>query len=228
MRDIRKPKEYFDSYVDKEKARINDFEDSLEKGEIKETRILPVRRSVEMFRYHMMVARYSRGDSVESLIDDYKICVHKIPEVGDQYSYGDLMNLLSIGIMMEIDDETFEILSDHVLKYMKDDWLLKYLIHYRRPEVAYHDSPLWLKKFYQRTQDVIESEMPEEAMKLYLNKWYQSNQSNYWYGRHNSAQNTYFGYWAFEAGAIVKIMGIDDTLFKDSPYYPYDLVHYEE
>ena len=43
----------------------------------------------------------------------------------------------------------------------------------------------------------------------------------------NRSDYTYCGYWSFEAGAIVKLLGIDDTILKDMKYYPYDLVHYK-
>ena len=59
-------------------------------------------------------------------------------------------------------------------------------------------------------------------------KWYSSHSDYYWYNSHESKANTYFGYWCFEAGAIVKIMGLDDSALKDNQYYPYDLVHYTQ
>ena len=30
---------------------------------------------------------------------------------------------------------------------------------------------------------------------------------------------------SFESGAMVKVLGLDDSEWKDVPYYPYDLVH---
>ena len=47
------------------------------------------------------------------------------------------------------------------------------------------------------------------------------------YEAHKSSQNIYYGYWSFEAGAIAKILNLDDSNLKDVPYYPYDLVHYK-
>ncbi|KXY58127.1 hypothetical protein AT278_02010 [Bacillus cereus] len=38
----------------------------------------------------------------------------------------------------------------------------------------------------------------------------------------------YSGYWSFESGAIVKILKLDDSNLKDTSYYPYDMVHYQE
>jgi len=36
----------------------------------------------------------------------------------------------------------------------------------------------------------------------------------------------YQGLWVWEAALVVKYFGIDDQSFKDSEFYPYDLVHF--
>jgi len=36
----------------------------------------------------------------------------------------------------------------------------------------------------------------------------------------------YVGFWAWEVALIVKFLGIDDSSFKGSDFYPYDLVHF--
>jgi hypothetical protein len=46
-----------------------------------------------------------------------------------------------------------------------------------------------------------------------------------WYGTHLKDKG-YSGYWAWEVAAVVKILGLDDLIFKDNPYYPYDMVHW--
>ena len=65
------------------------------------------------------------------------------------------------------------------------------------------------------------------GIKNYLSKnWYNANVESY--NAHNLSNNNYYGYWSFEVGAIVKLLGLDDTILKDMKYYPYDLVHYKE
>lgn len=68
-----------------------------------------------------------------------------------------------------------------------------------------------------------------EALKEYLQeKWYEIHRECAWYDSHKSSKNVYYGYWSFEAGAIAKILNLDDSSLKDVPYYPYDLVHYKK
>ena len=57
--------------------------------------------------------------------------------------------------------------------------------------------------------------------------WYKGHDESHWHGTlENDNLSYYFGYWAWEVAAIVKINGIDDTALKNQKYYPYDAVHW--
>lgn len=75
-------------------------------------------------------------------------------------------------------------------------------------------------------KEIAESVNKIELLKKYLKGWYNTDCEVF--EAHKSDQKIYYGYWSFEAGAVVKILGIDDSELKDIPYYPYDLVHYKE
>ncbi len=76
-------------------------------------------------------------------------------------------------------------------------------------------------------QKVVYEENKVELLKKYLiSEWYTEDCGCY--GAHESKQNIYYGYWSFEAGAIAKILNIDDNSIKNISYYPYDLVHYRK
>ena len=65
--------------------------------------------------------------------------------------------------------------------------------------------------------------------KEYLEKyWYVGHKNMGWYDIHKAKEKLYYGYWSFEAGAIAKILNLDDSNLKNVPYYPYDLVHYKK
>jgi hypothetical protein len=55
-------------------------------------------------------------------------------------------------------------------------------------------------------------------------EWYKKHTGAGWHGSHKSAFDAYSGYWCFEAAAVVKIRGLDDSAFRDWKYYPKDLV----
>jgi len=78
---------------------------------------------------------------------------------------------------------------------------------------------------------VIRAATPKEASKLldkYCKDWYPAFKKAPWYDSHLSIDGddgSYSGYWAFEAGAIAFLYGIDDSAI-DHMVYPKDLVAY--
>jgi hypothetical protein len=72
-----------------------------------------------------------------------------------------------------------------------------------------------------------ESDAPK-LVSAFLKTWYQSmgQLGVYWHDNHKGPEGGgFFGYWCLEAAAVVKVFGIDDSDFRDSRYYPKDLVH---
>ena len=82
---------------------------------------------------------------------------------------------------------------------------------------------------YDKLTDIVANrEKAVEKLKEYLEKyWYVGHKNMGWYDIHKAKEKLYYGYWSFEAGAIAKILNLDDSNLKDVPYYPYDLVHYK-
>lgn len=79
------------------------------------------------------------------------------------------------------------------------------------------------------TDIVADKENCVDKLKEYLEKyWYVGHKDMVWYDIHKAKEKLYYGYWSFEAGAIAKILNLDDSSLKDVPYYPYDLVHYKK
>ena len=69
-----------------------------------------------------------------------------------------------------------------------------------------------------------------ETVKQYLKHWYRAMRNHpRWYDGHVrigvNGSTTYYGYWAFEAGAAVYLLDIDDSSI-DHMVYPKDLVAY--
>ena len=67
----------------------------------------------------------------------------------------------------------------------------------------------------------------QQALRSYLKQWYRGMRNCYWHDRHKRRSDAgFFGYWAFEAGMVTVLWGVDDTPYRDLPYYPKDLVDY--
>lgn len=63
----------------------------------------------------------------------------------------------------------------------------------------------------------------------HLATWMATSRKSAWWGsleeaRRRPEEHAYVGYWSVEAAAVVTLLGIDDSPFKDAPYYPAGLV----
>ena len=154
--------------------------------------------------------------------------------------YFEILNRVSLGILLNIPDENFMQLVDYVQRLDEEakpaDWtpdlLLWFLLNSRlkdnekRTHAQKLAFPRECKGLYKVTQ-AADSEAALKALKDYIGKWYNLNKDASWYDSH-LRKNCYSGYWAWEVVAVAKMMHIDDTDLKDNPYYPYDMVHWEE
>jgi Domain of unknown function (DUF1911) len=83
---------------------------------------------------------------------------------------------------------------------------------------------------YARLQKVFEAAPDKRPalMAAFLDTWYRGNKGTYWWDGHAIIDRgglAYSGYWCFEAAAVVKLLDIDDSSFRDNEYYPADLLH---
>ena len=154
--------------------------------------------------------------------------------------YDDVLYRISLGILLNIPDENFMQLVDYVQRLDEEakpanwtlDLLLWFLLNSRlkdnekRTHAQKLAFPRECKGLYKVTQ-AADSKAALKALKDYIGKWYNLNKDAPWYNSHLK-KNCYSGYWAWEVAAVAKIMHIDDTDLKDNPYYPYDMVHWEE
>jgi hypothetical protein len=69
-----------------------------------------------------------------------------------------------------------------------------------------------------------EPEKRPKFMKDFLKKWYPSMKGCAWYGMHDKRPDRFKGYWCFEAGLVTYLWDIDDSSYRDMPFYPKDLV----
>lgn len=180
------------------------------------------------YQRDILLATYSSGASYSAFKEEYISFVSfLIPIWRKEWGYEQMLWALSIGILLNIDETTFNLLVDLVKKDDPEDYLIDYLIQTRYPEWTIRINYNFPKP-YGYTQKIIEEENSEQALKLlkeYLvKKWYQGSRDAAWYDLHNQNVKNHVGYWSFESGAICKLKGLDYKQFEELPYFPYDLV----
>ena len=189
----------------------------------------------------LLQIQYSLGVEIKDLKNSYLVSLSDFLRgfESEEPMYFEILNRVSLGILLNIPDENFMQLVDYVQRMDEEakpaDWtpdlLLWFLLNSRLKanEKRTHAQKLAFPRLYKGLYKVIQaadSETALKALKDYIGKWYNLNKDAPWYNNH--LKSTYRGYWAWEVAAVAKIMHIDDTDLNDNPYYPYDMVHWEE
>lgn len=186
------------------------------------------KEDISIYQEKKMIAIYTAGYPIEKFKEEYLTFVDSLVPVWHSNSgYLQMVRALSIGILLEIDEETFDELVDLVKKDDPEDYLIDYLIQARYPEWTIRINYKFSKP-YGYTRKIIEEENSEQALKLlkeYLvKKWYQGSRDAAWYDLHKQNIKNHIGYWSFESGALCKMKGLDYKKLEGVPYFPYDLV----
>ncbi|MBV2134204.1 DUF1911 domain-containing protein [Pseudomonas sp. MAP12] len=144
------------------------------------------------------------------------------------YQYEECVQVISLCILLHRIDllERFVALIDNA-GYAGEDTLYEDLLAKVLP--GRHDIDEWYHDLYTPLIRAIYVEDKVEAARLleeYCNQWYPAFEQAPWHDSHlDGEEGSYVGYWAFEAGAIAFLYGIDDSQI-DHMVYPKDLVAY--
>ncbi len=85
--------------------------------------------NISYYQEKNMIATYTAGYSIEKFKEEYLTFVDSLVPVWHRNSgYDAMLWALSIGIMLEIDETTFDLLVDLVKKDDPEDYLIDYLI----------------------------------------------------------------------------------------------------
>lgn len=180
---------------------------------------------------------YSMGEPVEKCYDLFLEAAKWYDKAWDPDAiYADMIDMISLAYLFQVPDEEFNNIVRYIQqadkKSSEPDWkpdgILWFIINARMPGGVQPDGVIWpdiSKELFEITK--MQKPQAEVAMKKYLDKWYKLHWEDPWYENHKK-ELAYKGYWSWEAGAITKIMQLDDSSFKDNPYYPYDLVHWNK
>lgn len=226
-RDTIKEKEYFDAFIEEETDTIIQFQNDVRDGKVAENRINAIYEKIHQLRLEILIAKYSRGDSVEELKPIFDVLWKRWDEVFDPLFYSKIVQMISLAVLFNIDACDIQNKVKRYFEAGSYDWLIKYLSIADRVAGKEIDLTMYLKTYKTLQEMVMEDQVNSQGLKKYLAKWYQRHSGCGWYNTHKyEDMMIYCGYWSFEAGAVAKIFGIDDEELKENKYYPYDLVHF--
>ena len=188
------------------------------------------------YEYDNLLATYSAGEDIDKILPLYKkivslmgIAWHK------ENGYVQMVNMLSIGILLDVKDVTSNELAMIIQRDNPNDFLVDYLLHHKcKTDITPNADSFLYGRPYQATREIVlladkDKEASIKRLKKYLSQeWYRGHSDCGWYNIHKVNIYAHSGYWSFESGALVKILGLDDSSLKGLQYYPYDMVHWKD
>ena len=222
-------KNLIDEKRNKIKSLMKDTEEGIQRYKLTNDKVIANTKStIKVLTEELLVATYTAGYPLKKVKEEYINFVESLVPVWQSNSgYDEMLWALSIGILLEVDETTFDKLVDLVRRDDPEDYLIDYLIQSRHPEWTIRINYNFPRP-YGFTRKIIEEENSEQAVSLlkeYLTrKWYQGCRDEGWYDLHKRNIDNYYGYWSFESGALCKIKGLDYKQLEGFPYFPYDLV----
>ena len=232
-RDPLRDKPYFQAYIQKSQERIRKFCRWLNEGEVNNVGF--AKRKMFSLSLQSLIANYSMGKDIQLLKEEFleTIVYCQYGAKRKKYYFDEYVRMLwmlSLGILLEIENEQYQKIVDVLRESGVEDVLFEFLIRYKLSNgledtkntfidgISFQDLVQAIK------MDASESERIE-SMNRFLQYWYRNMGYATWYETHkNDSINLYFGYWSFEAAAVVKILGLDKDTFEKQKYFPQDLM----
>ena len=222
-------KEQINEKRNKIKSLMKDTEEGVQRYKLTNDIVIAnTKRTIKILTEKVLVATYTAGYPIEDFKEEYINFVNSLLPVWQSNSgYLQMVRALSIGILLEVDEGTFDKLVELVKEDDPEDYLIDYLIQSRHPEWT-----IWINYNFPRpygfTRKIIEEDNSDQSLKLLqeyvTKKWYPGHRDTGWYNLHKENIDNYYGYWSFESGAICKLKGLDYKQLEELPYFPYDLV----
>ena len=178
-----------------------------------------------------IVTMYSMGERLECIKPNYILAIQNLEKCWTPYGYYlQMLWLLSIGIMLDYEDDILRSLYKLIENNGINDHVYDILLNYRFPRQKKISDCVFDNIPYYAILDITDLAKEDKCtavkrLEKYLKKeWYRGHSAYPWYNDHKYGI-VHDGYWSFESGAFVKILGLDVSILIGQPYYPYDMVH---
>ncbi len=188
---------------------------------------------------------YGRGDSRNSISDkfdqmsaDFLVYSTESRPARGNYApikcryldgYWRFSTIVSIGILLGDKQDQLKLYFDKCWQQGQDfllDWfaILANISQDIRLDESNRLHPTYNRYLY----DAISLNQDDRSgsLALFLDTFYPKSKRLFWYNAHKDTPEIYFGYWRFDVAAIVKSLSLDDSAFRDNPFYPKDILSF--
>lgn len=177
-------------------------------------------------RIALIGALYSLGQKVDDLPPHFSKAITDLDcsYSRDEYSpahdmWGDyelLLDTLSLGILLEVDDDCMRKIADAMFYHNVDDALVDFMLSALGIGWWHSTAKYYVPNPYCATRDIIVAAQRDKAEASRLMEVYMKRR-----------RRPDDGGWNYEAAALVKILGLDDARLQRKRHYPYELAHYK-
>lgn len=226
MRDKLKDTEYFDLYLSKQIEDLTYYKKTLFETDISKEKIIKsLKNTIFTINFEILLARYSKGEDLNFIREEYIKSIPAFKEALSDIIDMNTLQFIALAALLNVnlfEDKEFLSLLD---KFGVSHGIIDIFMN-KGDSIdisSYKDIKQfrpWVAELYQKPYE------RETIISKQLSNWYKSQRSSYFYGYDKEKEPLYFGYWALEVAALVKVLNIPDDSFKDKKYYPYDLVHF--
>ncbi len=243
MRDtlVQNPK-YFPEFISLKDQLISESNERINSDQIDPENLPNVQYRIFLSSLEKLIAMYSGGKSFDVIKTEYSKTLNLIEQgwddtvvkfkmgrpqvIYDKYSanhYCYMIWMISLAILLRVSEKEITILKTIIREGNIDDELIHFLLqdNFQNPtKNSYKPFKSLLAKNIEATS--------KNVIKKYLDKWFQNTSILTWHNYKISIETSkyHYGYWCFEAAAVVAILDLDDSSFRENQYYPKDLVDY--
>ena len=129
MRDTLKSKKYFDEFIEEDSKRIEKFVLKLEKGEVRQERVLPVKCKIHDLKLGILIARYSKGDKISALKNAFIELCREWEEVFQPEYYNKNLMMISLAVLFDVGKEQIERIKNLLKNTAVEDWVFEFMLN---------------------------------------------------------------------------------------------------
>lgn len=195
------------------------------------------------FQHQMWMAQYSQGRAIEELRETFPLVV----QAAEEWRRADARSVYAFNFSTTLDNYVSALWLLSQARLLKlgpatttrllasignegQDLLLEQLASALVPGGTRKAAKkLLYPKVYQSLYDAINAPSEQQAalMQEFLKNWYKRMSNTGWHDAHKGpGGGGFFGYWCWEAAGVAQVFSLNDTDFRDLPYYPKDLAEF--
>ncbi len=240
IRDRLRDEEYFKSRYKDDSDRLNEYIVELE---MLQKEVGCTEQDEKMTRKLWFAYLYVHNDAVRKFFSGYSLGVSKeelktiadviiemLPNIWTGDVYNQIFYGLALGIIFDIEKEKMNKVIELLEVFNYKDFILEHMVMYFMPDCEARIEKLKFKKSSDSLYKAIIASQTDkvkaaEELKVYLEKsWLKMQKNGIIDNLDHKTENQYRGYWSLEVATLVKILGLSNEYFKDTKYYPYDLL----